>query len=185
MNRQKMEQWILLQDAGELDAIRAWLLRRAIRRDAGLQAFQKDLAAITSSVHDNLSDAPVRASTLDAIQAEAESYLEKNQPRELAAPFIPRPAYAFAALVVLLAAGAFFLRSPESAPQVAQNVPAQPVVQESTETFEWDDGLDTAVSEVELSLASATDDWTSNGTSATSDTDELVEELMALEESRI
>ena len=185
MKREMFERWILLQDAGELDAIRAWWLGRALRSDASLRAFQSDLNSITTAVHAGMPDAKVSDATLRAIVAKAESLIDQRQESSSPAAWAFRPAFALAAAALLLAVGYLAVRQPKPAQVAVRTTAPTPAVQASQDAFAWDDGLDTAVSELENHFASASDDWGSNGTATSSETDTLVEELMALEESRI
>lgn len=181
MNREKMERWILLQDAGELGAVRAWWLRRALRSDEALRAFQADLASLSSAMQQGMPEVRVADSTLRSIQSVAQSHLDRNRFDEPATPLVLRPAFAMALLALLLTAGYLVLREPDAKAPVAQVGP-KAVVPEMDAAIAWDDGLDSALTEMQVSLASSGDDW---ATTSSSDTDAVVEELLALEESQI
>lgn len=110
MNRDKLEQWVLLDEAGELDALRGWLLRRELARDSNLEAYRRECRELARLSRAASPDMPTPAGTLSALRTELAA-LRAGREKEPAGPgrALLRPALAFAsALTIGLAV--YFLR---------------------------------------------------------------------------
>ncbi len=160
MKRETAEQWMLLEQSGELDPIRRALLRRHLARNPEDRVFITDADRIMRDAK-SLADVPdLSAQTRAAIRIAGEE-------RERAGDaFRWRPALAFALLAVALLGGWFMIR-PSPAPQVTEA------------DLAWDNGIDAEISELNSLLASSADE------SETTDLETIASELLELEGSEI
>jgi hypothetical protein len=190
MNRDRIEKWILLDQSGELDPLRRWILRRALRADAGGRGFESDLHRIIRAARagdERLSDLPPR--TIEAIfEAARQSTFEGRSSQTTVPAPVPgwRPAMAFAALILLLGAVWLTVRRPEVIPGVAQApTPADPAL--ASQDMPWVDGLEQPLNELSsvLELAYENGDVFASSSANGGDLDDLARQLLEWEGSEI
>ena len=122
MNRDKLEQWVLLDEAGELDALRGWMLRRALARDAGLATFRRECRELARLSRAASPDVRMPDDTLGAIRQELAAWRQERgngaAPSSHAA--LLRPVLALAAALTIGLA-VYFLRPdrPAAIPGIA------------------------------------------------------------------
>ena len=159
MKNETAEQWILLEQSGELGPVRRWLLRRHVAQHPGLLDFQRDLARITRGVRE-LKDIPeLSRQTIAAIRVSADQ-------QELAD----------GTGTSLHQAGG----QREPTQQVAET--PKPVAAKSTE-LAWNDSIDTDIKSLDKMLVTASGDI--EDTSESSDVESIATELLQLEGSKI
>lgn len=169
MKREKAEQWMLLEQSGELDPIRRALLRRHLARNPEDRNFIADADRIMRDAR-SLTDIPdISSQARAAIRIAAEE-------REMGGTASRwQPALAFAVFAIALFGGWLVFRTPP-APQVTE-APAVKTVAESD--LAWDNGIDAEISELNSLLASSADE------SDTTDLETIASELLELEGSEI
>lgn len=106
MNRDKLERWSLLDEAGELGGVRRWLLRRALARDRELAAFRQGSLELTRLSRAASPNRPLPPASLGAIRQEAAQVMQEQRDK---APSIHhvRPAFALGAAAALAIAAYF------------------------------------------------------------------------------
>jgi hypothetical protein len=179
MKCERMEYWILLKQSGELGTLRHALLQRHLARCASCRAFEETSLRIQKAVPQDvpgLSDfARNRIQQAGARAIERQHHARR--PAGAAAP-LWRPAAAFALLLIALAAGWLLLYRPDARTQTAQGE------QKTTGAYAWDNGLDEELAELDEMLLIASQSLDNSDTSdIPTDTEDIAEELLLLEES--
>ncbi|HMP74863.1 MAG TPA: hypothetical protein PKE12_01080 [Kiritimatiellia bacterium] len=171
MNRDKIEQWILLRQAGELGPWRTRRLERLLARDPALRAFAADAEHLTHTAR-AWSVAQPRPHTAEAIHARIHAPVDRTeewvfQPTHRA---IRWPALAGVAALALVALGLWF-RPPTEPARVA-------------DAGEMELTLDAWMDE-ELEALQDIVAWVygtgENGATVMDDEEKLIRELLALE----
>ncbi len=159
MKTDTINKWILLEQSGELDLLRAWLLRRELARNAEARSFRDDLLRIASASRALASDSPAARATLAAIMEEAERHAAAppRPAQEVASWTAWRPAYAVA--ILALSAGALWLllQRPDQSPATASTT--LPLPTSLVAAPEWDDGLDTELTSLDNEISLTSSDW--------------------------
>jgi len=166
MKRETAEQWMLLEQSGELDPIRRALLRRHLARNPEDRNFIADADRIMRDAR-SLTDIPDISS-----QARAAIRIAAEERETDGTALRWQPALAFAVLAIALFGGWLVFRTPP-APQVAE---IKTVVESD---LAWDNGIDAEISELNSLLASSIDE------SDTTDLETIASELLELEGSEI
>ena len=190
MNKEKLEQWLLLRSSGELGPIRRWLLRRELHSHPEARRFQTELEGLTRAISRVREDAGPHPFVLNNILDEARNVSSAAAARQPSAGTEAlawlRPALAVAAVLAVIIAAWKMIPGQTDAPQLSHSTPtAQAPVNgqpaPASGLLSWDDGLDEELASLELTLASS-DDWSlgDNGGSADS-LDEMAKELLSLE----
>lgn len=173
MNRDKLELWVLLDEAGELNAFRRWRLHRALARDRELADFRAaslELARISRAAS---PESPLPAATLGAIRQEAAAAsLQRRAPA--AEHRLLRPALAVAAALAVTVAGALLYprggdRDTELLGGIAAALPS-----------EWN-ALDDDLAELDQLLAATSDTFDASP----EEEEALARELLQLEGMQI
>ncbi len=173
MKRETLEQWMLLEAAGELDGFRRWWLRRAVARQPALREWQQELEALQALARATAPAVPplprdVRAAILEAAAAEP----ARGHALSL------RPAWAGAAALVL-AGGIVLMRPAGTPPSPSAAHPAA-----SKEVLAWEDGLDTKLATLQTQLGGGSESWY-EGRAGASDLDAMATVLLSEDESSI
>jgi hypothetical protein len=180
MKRDTAEKWMLLEQSGELGPVRGLLLRRHLARHPEDRTFRDDMVRIVDAARD-AGDVPgIDAQVRAAIRAAADRRVEED-----VAPSW-RPALAFAALVLVLAAGWLVFRHPPAmSPSQVAKAPAKETVAEAD--LAWDNGIDAEISELQNMFAMGADgsDASDAASTDTTDVETIARELLQLEGSEI
>lgn len=178
MNRDKLEQWILLRQSGELGRVRGFLLDRALARDPELRRYADDSARIMSAAR-AWSVAQPGAHTAEAIHARINEAPDRREDIIIRA----EPAFRLWPILagvtaLLLAVALITLKAPERVDSVARTPAAPHDVQAP---LAWEDHVDAELDALmELVSLNGTDESARPG-APTTDEESLVRELLALE----
>ena len=183
MKRETAERWMLLEQSGELDPVRRWLLKRHLARHPGDRAFQDDMNRIVRDAR-SLNDLPdISAQVRAAIRVAAAN----REPRDAAWGW--QPALVFTTLTLLLLTG-WLMNRPVTLPTQTE-VAVAPADKTAPGTADaelaWDNGIDKEISELQSQFAMASDDAETSETQSTetSDLETIATELLQLEGSKI
>jgi hypothetical protein len=175
MKMETFENWLLLEQSGELDALRGWLLRRELARNPDLRVLRDELKLVSRAVSNTRVDGPGKE-VMDAIRREARQASGRSEQID----WVParglswKPVFATCAAVALVALFAWpALRSTH------EPGPVTATQQQATETRDddlaWDDGVDSDLEALSAMVAQTTD----------TDVDTLATELLELEGTEI
>ncbi|MFH0907895.1 MAG: hypothetical protein V1929_03960 [bacterium] len=177
MKRETAEQWMLLEQSGELGPIRRWRLRRHLARHPQDRQFLADADRIMRDAR-TLADIPELSA-----QARAAIRVAASERAMAGTTLRWQPALAFAVLAIALLGGWFLLRStPETVP--APQVAKAPAVKAAPDIdLAWDNGIDAEIREMENLFAMSPDDTDTTETqnSDASDIESIASELLQLE----
>ena len=175
MNCETMKNQVLLDQSGEI----SWWSRRRMNAHlaacADCRAFRDDLRRLTDAVHSVRWDegfAPPLARRITAVA-----------PRRERTPAVSwQPAFAYAALSVLLALAFVLVLRPFHRPVEIARATSDTAVE-----FAWDADLDDRIATLDSLLNRADTDWSDTGTTATDngDVDSIAQQLLALEGEQI
>ena len=183
MKRETAERWMLLEQSGELDPIRRWLLQRHLAQHPGDRAFQDDMNRIVRAAR-SLSDGPDISAQVRAALGVAAA---QRGPQDTAWGW--QPALVFTTLTLLLLTG-WLMNRPVTipAPTEVAVAPADKTTPDAADAeLSWDNGIDKEISELQSQFAMASDDAETSETQSTdtSDLETIATELLQLEGSKI
>lgn len=179
MKRDTLERWVLLKQSGELSRWKEWLLTRRLARDPALQAFAQDAGDIglLSRSH---TPGELPAHVADAIHARLSEPVDRRSiiTLEPEPGKIWRPAFAWAACLAVLAAGALYMRLGDD-----QATPSRTLATAEADRLAWNDSLDATLDEMDAWLAGGSAEVAANQPSSNGNGEEeqLIRELLALE----
>ncbi|MCS6771629.1 MAG: hypothetical protein NZ740_06340 [Kiritimatiellae bacterium] len=161
MKRDRLERWILLRQAGELDGFRAKLLDWILAKDPELQQFARIADRLTreaSGVPDEYLPTSVAADVVRGKGHSAPDHPPKSQP--IFSIESIRAAWPFAVATAMLLFGGLYLfillRPPENL-QIQQAARSDAIDAPSDHQLvglDWDDGLDAELGELMTSISS-------------------------------
>jgi predicted transcriptional regulator len=175
MNRETIEKWVLLDEAGELDALRRWLLRRALARTPELQTWRTEVAHLREWTRQAAE--PVPPTPRDVMAA----ILAAGEPAPAPGLWVGlRPAWAVLA-VLLLGIAAWLTITPPPGGEVARVGSETPG---SGVSLAWEDGLDDRLSDLYVQLQTTDDTW-GESVGTMSELDAMAGALLSGEETQI
>lgn len=169
MNTNQAEQWLLLEQSGELNAWQRWRLARCLQRHPELAAFREDLRRISElSRASGPVDAPGWQVPGSIRQAAAE-----QQTSAVAPPASPigawwRPALAAGLAALAITTAYVTLREPSVSTEITVSTQQVPI-----------DDIDSQIDSLNNLLALSLD--TVDATADTKNADDIARELLALE----
>jgi hypothetical protein len=182
-----VERWLLLEQSGELDAVRRWLLHRHLRAHPGDLAFRDDLRRITEAARAARPDVAIRPEVMQALRQAARDASSRSeeivfQPAARPVPWT-RPLLIAAGLLLLLAGGIFLAKTPDQAITVVQTPPpaVNPVpeaVPDPAPALAWEDDFDKELAELDSLVAVSGAEWDDSNGGV--DADSLARELLEL-----
>lgn len=201
MKKDTAEQWLLLEQSGELDAVRRWLLRRHLQAHPEDCAYRDDLDRITRAARAQGPDKPLSPYVLETLRAaarEAHTRSEQIVFRPALSPVAwTRPALVAAGLTLLVLGGLWLARKPEAPLQVVRTPPgatvsspqpeiesAFPAAPSRNAQLAWEDDFDTELAELSSLVAVSDTEWEDAGSQAT-DADAVARELLELGGTKI
>ncbi len=172
MKNEQTEQWVLLEQSGELDLIGRWRLRRALARSPELRAWRDELSLLRTRVREQAPAVPPTPRDVLAAITEA-----ARQTPAKAAAWRFNPAWSAAAASALVLAAWMTI-----APTGFRD-PGTPVIPETTRaatTLAWDDGLDQRLADLYVQLGTSTES-TQDSATAEDELDTLAGAVLAEE----
>lgn len=194
MNCHRAEQLVLLKDSGELGVVGRWRLDRHLAHCAPCRAHQDALLGLTEAVR-AWDTGDVSAATRQRVLAQRPAADRRDvialEPA-IRPSWLPRLAYAAAALAVLAAGLWFALPRAGHEAAVAQSDPAPGIAATPAAVAQagdsWDDGVDAELDALTDLLASSLHEGSGQAATGTdtadldeSDEDTLARELMQLQ----
>lgn len=186
-DREKFEQYLLLEQTGELSPRQARELKKTLDQSEDASRLRDEWLTLTAAARDSHLEEEVSAFTIKQIMKEGERHLAPSRAaqrmKERQTPFLAlwRPALAYSAIAVVLATVFLFMRSPRDTTTEFARAPAD-ITEEAPS---WDDDLDTIMDNLDSMLAAASDDWEEVGSTISQDSDldidAIAEELLQLE----
>lgn len=178
MIRDKLEQWILLRQSGELDRVRGFLLNRALVRDPVLRRFAEDSARIVGTAR-AWSVTQAGALSADAIHARIQKATDRRDELVLR----PEPGYRLwpilaGAIPLFLALALFTWKSPERTDSVVR---APAATRDAQPQLDWEDHVDAELDALMDMVLSNGADESARADMNRADEETLIRELLVLE----
>lgn len=173
MKNEQTEQWVLLEQSGELDLIGRWRLRRALARSPELRAWRDELALLRTRVR---AQAPaVPPTPRDVLAAITEA---ARQTPAQAAAWRLNPAWSAAAASAMVLAAWMTIAPPGLREQTLPAAPA--ATPTAAPALAWDDGLDQRLADLYAQLGTSTES-TQEPATADDELDTLAGAVLAAE----
>lgn len=172
MKNEQTEQWVLLEQSGELDLIGRWRLRRALARSPELRAWRGELALLRTRVREQAPAIP--PTPRDVLAAITET--ARQSPAQAAAWRVS-PAWSAAAASAMVLAAWMTLTPPNLREPAGPAAPADTPV---APALAWDDGLDQRLADLYVQLGTGTES-TPETTAAEDELDTLAGAVLAAE----
>ncbi len=172
MKNEQTEQWVLLEQSGELDLIGRWRLRRALARSPELRAWRDELALLRTRVREQAPAIPPTPRDVLAAITEAARQAPSHAPS-----WRFNPAWSAAAASAMVLAAWMTLAPPSLREQAP---PPAPAAIPAASTLAWDDGLDQRLADLYVQLGASTES-TQEATTAEDELDTLAGAVLAAE----